>query len=89
MLVCAKYLLYGQIHFVSIQKKLYMSEIPMHYASETPWPVYAMHWSQKPSTFRLGLCSFQSNTENKVRIIELDKKHNVSNKFTKGSHTSG
>ncbi len=41
------------------------------YTYQAPWIIYGLHWSQRPSTFRLGLSSFQQDYNNKLAIIQL------------------
>ncbi|TPX49929.1 hypothetical protein SeLEV6574_g01196 [Synchytrium endobioticum] len=44
------------------------------YSYEAPWPVYALAWSQRPATFRLGLGSFMEEYSNKLQILQLAPK---------------
>jgi len=40
----------------------------------TPWQVYGLGWSFRPDhPFRLGVASFLENSDNVVRVVELDK----------------
>ncbi|KAI9098813.1 WD40-repeat-containing domain protein [Phlyctochytrium arcticum] len=37
---------------------------------QAPWTVYALHWSQQPGSFRLGLGSFTTDAVNKVQVLD-------------------
>lgn len=39
------------------------------YTHAAPWPVYGLHWSRRPGTFRLGYGSFLEEYTNKVCMI--------------------
>ncbi|KAI8853739.1 WD40-repeat-containing domain protein [Chytridium lagenaria] len=41
------------------------------YNYKAPWCAYAMNWSQRPGTFRLGLGSFIEEYCNKIQVIQL------------------
>ncbi|KAJ3417034.1 ddb1 and cul4 associated factor 7 [Chytridiales sp. JEL 0842] len=41
------------------------------YTYRAPWPVYGVHWCQRPGTFRLGFGSFIEEYANKIQIVEL------------------
>ncbi|KAI9366934.1 WD40-repeat-containing domain protein [Zopfochytrium polystomum] len=41
------------------------------YDYQAPWPTYSLHWSQRPSEFRIGVGSFVEDHRNKLEIIQL------------------
>ncbi|KAJ3216086.1 ddb1 and cul4 associated factor 7 [Dinochytrium kinnereticum] len=49
-----------------------MSPDKQKYNYIAPWTVYAMNWSQRPGTFRLGFGSFiEEYNSNKIQVIQL------------------
>ncbi|KAJ3126723.1 ddb1 and cul4 associated factor 7 [Nowakowskiella sp. JEL0407] len=43
------------------------------YTYSAPWPVYALHWSQLPGSFRFAFGSFFEEYANKVRVVQLSE----------------
>ncbi|KAJ1564540.1 ddb1 and cul4 associated factor 7 [Nowakowskiella sp. JEL0078] len=43
------------------------------YSYAAPWPVYALHWSLVPGSFRIAFGSFFEEYANKVRVIQLSE----------------
>lgn len=44
------------------------------YTHRAPWPIYALHWSQRPGAFRLGLGSCIEEYGNKLQVVNLPAK---------------
>ena len=44
------------------------------YSHKAPWPIYALHWSQRPGAFRLGLGSCIEEYSNKLQVVQLPAK---------------
>lgn len=44
------------------------------YTFKAPWPIYSLHWSQRPGQFRLGIGSCIEELANKIQVIQLPGK---------------
>jgi DDB1- and CUL4-associated factor 7 len=59
------------------------AQTTLHHTHDTPWPVYALHWSRRPGSFRLGFSSFLADltnkvaTPNKIRIVQQTPKQKL------------
>jgi WD repeat-containing protein 68 len=48
-----------------------MSKDDEIYTYEAPWPVYGLHWCQRPGTLRLGISSVLEEFNNKIQVLGL------------------
>ncbi|KAI9034534.1 WD40-repeat-containing domain protein [Hyaloraphidium curvatum] len=44
------------------------------YSHRAPWPIYSLHWSQRPGVFRLGLGSCVEEYGNRLQVVQLPAK---------------
>jgi WD repeat-containing protein 68 len=44
------------------------------YTFKANWPIYSLHWSQRPGAFRLGLGSCVEDMGNKLQVVQLPGK---------------
>ncbi|KAH6568580.1 hypothetical protein BASA50_001209 [Batrachochytrium salamandrivorans] len=54
---------------------------------KAPFPVYSLHWSQRPNAFRLGISSFIESSNNKLQIIQLFNNSSDFVKIAEVDHT--
>ncbi|KAI8930052.1 WD40-repeat-containing domain protein [Entophlyctis helioformis] len=66
------------------------SHRPTHkeiYTYTAPWPVYGLHWSQRPGAFRLGIASLTETNSNKLQVIQLFNKGGDFVKIAEADHS--